>query len=88
MGQYRKKPVVVEAERFWPAAETWPDGVVEYNREAVEDAAGNKSTWFAWRIQTPEGPHEVTPGDWIITGIKGEKYPCNPDIFEATYDPV
>jgi hypothetical protein len=28
----------------------------------------------------------VTPGDWIITGVKGEHYPCKPDIFEATYE--
>lgn len=39
-------------------------------------------------IDTLEGRHEVTPGDWIITGIKGEKYPCKPDTFAATYEPV
>jgi hypothetical protein len=39
-------------------------------------------------IETLEGRHEVTPGDWIITGVKGEKYPCKPDIFEETYEPV
>lgn len=39
-------------------------------------------------IDTLEGGHIVCPGDWIITGVKGEKYPCKPDIFEATYDPV
>lgn len=39
-------------------------------------------------IDTPEGGHNVCPGDWIITGIKGEFYPCKPDIFEATYEPV
>lgn len=37
-------------------------------------------------IDTLEGGHIVCPGDWIITGIKGEKYPCKPDIFEATYE--
>lgn len=31
---------------------------------------------------------KVSPGDFIITGIKGEKYPCKPDIFEATYEPA
>ena len=30
----------------------------------------------------------ASPGDWIITGVKGERYPCKPDIFEATYEPV
>lgn len=39
-------------------------------------------------IDTLEGGHIVCPGDWIITGVKGENYPCKPDIFEATYDQV
>jgi len=39
-------------------------------------------------VETLEGGHIVCPGDWIITGIKGEHYPCKPDIFEATYDPA
>lgn len=37
-------------------------------------------------IDTLEGGHRVCPGDWIITGIKGEHYPCKPDIFAATYE--
>jgi hypothetical protein len=37
-------------------------------------------------IDTLEGGHIVCPGDWIITGVQGEKYPCKPDIFEATYE--
>ena len=37
-------------------------------------------------VDTLEGGHTVCPGDWIITGVKGEKYPCKPDIFEATYE--
>ena len=41
-----------------------------------------------WRIGTLEGGHEVSPGDWIITGIKGEHYPCKPEIFALTYDAV
>ena len=39
-------------------------------------------------IDTLEGGHIVCPGDWIITGVKGERYPCKPDIFEATYEKV
>ncbi len=39
-------------------------------------------------IDTLEGGHIVCPGDWIITGIKDEKYPCKPDIFELTYESV
>jgi hypothetical protein len=37
-------------------------------------------------IDTLEGGHIVCPGDWVITGVKGERYPCKPDIFEATYE--
>lgn len=39
-------------------------------------------------IDTLEGGHIVCPGDWIVTGVKGEVYPCKPDIFIATYEPV
>lgn len=39
-------------------------------------------------IDTREGGHIVCPGDWIITGVQGERYPCKPDIFDATYEPV
>jgi hypothetical protein len=39
-------------------------------------------------IDTKEGGHIVCPGDWVITGVKGERYPCKPDIFSETYDPV
>ena len=39
-------------------------------------------------IDTLEGGHIVCPGDWIITGVKGEHYPCKPDIFEMTYEKV
>jgi len=39
-------------------------------------------------IDTLEGQMRADPGDWIITGVHGERYPCKPDIFEATYEPV
>lgn len=39
-------------------------------------------------IKTLEGPHAITEGDWIITGVKGERYPCKPDIFAQTYEPA
>lgn len=40
------------------------------------------------KIETLEGTMTANPGDWIITGVKGEQYPCKPDIFEATYEQV
>lgn len=39
-------------------------------------------------IHTLEGDMKAHPGDWIITGLRGEKYPCKPDIFEKSYEPV
>jgi hypothetical protein len=48
---------------------------------------GEKMYYHGW-IDTLEGGHVVCPGDWIITGVKGERYPCKPDIFEKTYERV
>lgn len=39
-------------------------------------------------VQTLEGPLRAAPGDWIITGVNGEQYPCKPEVFEKTYEPV
>jgi hypothetical protein len=65
--------------------------VVRYFRRP--DVNGKRSCEFChdimhnhgW-IDTLEGGHIVCPGDWIITGVKGERYPCKPDIFAATYE--
>ncbi|MDA8156264.1 MAG: hypothetical protein M0Z52_07410 [Actinomycetota bacterium] len=53
----------------------------------VCDQCGKIMHDHGW-IDTLEGGHIVCPGDWIITGVKGEHYPCKPDIFAATYEPV
>jgi hypothetical protein len=53
-----------------------------------EWAAKAKAQSWPAAIETLEGNMEVTPGDWIIRGIKGELYPCKPDIFAATYEPA
>jgi hypothetical protein len=79
MSKYRKKPIVIEAEQFLPENEPWPEGVIDLRNEVVQEG---------WAIQTLEGMFVVIPGDWIITGIKGERYPCRQDIFEATYEAV
>lgn len=88
MPKFRKKPVVVEAEQFFPTRLPWPEGVEQFLRKRQETPDGEIEEIYGWRIDTLEGPHGVSPGDWIITGIKGERYPCKPDIFEATYEPV
>jgi hypothetical protein len=76
MAKYRKKPVVIEATQ-WLGHDTHPK-VSTMPREGDEPSTG-------W-IHTLEGPMKVTVGDWIITGVKGEHYPCKPDIFEMTYE--
>lgn len=88
MTQYRKKPVVIEAEQFHPQNKPYPDGVETYTKEKTEEVDGTTNEWYGWRILTLEGIHEVSPGDWIITGVKGEKYACKPDIFDMTYEKV
>ncbi|MFW5992136.1 MAG: hypothetical protein ACOCQN_02995 [Halanaerobiaceae bacterium] len=40
------------------------------------------------KVETLEGEMQAKAGDWIITGVDGEKYPCKPDVFEKTYEPV
>ena len=89
MPQYRKKPVVIEA-RQW-------DGSVDSYKEITEapEFAGMACNMLydgkqvaSFDIVTLEGVHIVTPGDYIIRGVKGEFYPCKPDIFAATYEPA
>jgi hypothetical protein len=89
--KFRKRPVVIEAEQWSPGKEV--DGVVMYQPpDAVIGNRGGGEQRFPQDaypvVNTLEGRMKVTPGDWIITGIKGEKYPCKPDIFEATYELV
>ncbi len=80
MPKFRKKPVVIEAEQFH-GKDPLPSGV----QYGPLGSTKNPSEFF---VMTLEGPLRVSNGDWIITGVKGEKYPCKPDIFEATYEPV
>jgi hypothetical protein len=58
-----------------------------YAGERQCDKCGEIMHKHGW-IDTLEGGHVVCPGDWIITGVKGEHYPCKPDIFELTYEPA
>lgn len=81
--RFRKRPVVVEAEQWFPSKPV--EGVIEEAREGERN--GRTYIFPAW-IGTLENWHGVEPGDWIITGVKGERYPCKDDIFRATYEPV
>ena len=80
MGQYRKKPVVIEAVQY--------DGSIDlaFTGDARVRSAGDGSG--AMEIVTLEGTMRADVGDWIIRGVKNELYPCKPDIFAATYEAV
>lgn len=82
MRRFRKKPIVIEAVRF-----------TGRNYQTVFDfigdgAVGKHSSSGRIYLPTLEGTMEVSPGDWVIRGVKGEYYPCKPDIFETSYEPV
>lgn len=79
MSKYRKKPVIIEAIQF-----------VAGNFDAIEAFVGGDAEFRGNEliIATLEGPLRAAPNDWIIKGVKGEFYPCKPDIFEATYEKV
>lgn len=84
--RFRKKPVVIDAEQF----------IILENggKEISNNDSVYRNRWWqfwkrsktGWLIDTLEGWHEVSENDWIITGVKGEQYPCKPDIFEMTYE--
>jgi hypothetical protein len=97
MAKYRKKPVVIEA--FQMTAEAfandggaigqWPD----WAQKAVETSGPcmihmHGPNGIACKIITLEGEMDCSFNDWIIKGVKGELYPCKPDIFAATYEPA
>lgn len=90
MPQYRKKPIVVEAEQFHIEKKPWPTGVLRLKEVMVNPVTGTTFPRGCICIYTLEGWCVVSDGDWIITGVRGERYPCKPDIFEETYehDPV
>ncbi len=81
--RYVKRPVVVEAVQFLPRKDgkfSMPEGVVLWGKN---DPRPKDMSWGY--IETLEGRMHVCGGDWIVTGVKGERYPVKPDIFEQTY---
>lgn len=94
MAKFKKRPVVIEAFEFTE------DVALRYliDREPLPFAdigvSGDFRTkprilYRAWiNIETLEGTMRAYVGDWIIRGVKGELYPCKPDVFAATYEPV
>ena len=108
MAKYRKKPVVIEATRWFRNGDHPEDNPGRVKDVGVDVCEGKIVRYFrhpkmsgtslcaqcdfmlhlhGW-IDTLEGGHQVCPGDWIIKGVAGEFYPCKPNIFATTYDPV
>ena len=84
--KFRKRPVVIEAEQFNYIDSI--DGNLTIELAHRLGLSRNEGRSKIWEIKTLEGWLIVSHGDWIITGVKGERYPCKPDIFEATYEKV
>ncbi|MFT9498261.1 hypothetical protein [Anaerosolibacter sp.] len=92
MMKYRKKPVVIEAEQWAPHKNSQfiqqaKLNMIDSDTDWTCKECGNRASLHA-NCPTLEGWHIVCPGDYIIKGIKGEFYPCKPDIFEMTYEIV
>lgn len=86
MAKYRKKPVVIEAIQWTNDGDGGSlDAIHQMGCTNISFAADGTAALI---IPTLEGDHKANVGDWIIKGVKGEFYPCKPDIFEATYEPA
>lgn len=81
--KFRKKPIVIEAMQFDGFKETF-NKICEW-MNAEYDSNGD-NTYII--IKTLEGEMKAERNDWIIKGVKGEFYPCKPDVFEKTYEKV
>ena len=82
--KFRKKPVVIDAVQLLNDQPIPPGVNFGYPCAEGETHALQNKFWVA----TLEGPLVAQLGDWIIKGVKGEFYPCKPDIFAATYEPL
>lgn len=89
MAKYRKKPVVIDAWQ-WDGSEGMAIQLIQDNtvEGSVQKVLEGETPTVAFRIFTLEGAMSVSKGDYIIRGVAGEFYPCKPDIFEKTYEPV
>lgn len=90
MAQFRKKPVVVDAFKWTggPDQTEDPEWIVDALEDGRVSFGTNNRGRAALCIRTLEGVMAADVGDWVIKGVKGELYPCKPDIFAATYDPA
>jgi len=86
MAQYRKKPVVIEAVQFDGNYRCLDIFSINEVKDFIIGLDEKKDVCI--KIPTLEGLMTASIGDYIIRGVKGEYYPCKPDVFEATYEKV
>ena len=91
MPYFTKNPVTIEARQF-DGTRGSVDEIICWMRDSGSDRnafmAKDDRVGTVFVIPTLEGNHQANTGDWIIKGVKGEFYPCKPDIFEQTYKPT
>ena len=87
MAKFRKRPVVIEAVK-WDGTNGVFNELAGMGMPYADYETHADGTYENLRIKTLEGPLRASIGDWIIKGVKGEFYPCKPDIFEAIYEAV
>lgn len=87
MGRYRKKPIEVDAVEV---TEAFLSSKHQHESFQTDDGIDYLITYTkkGVLIETLEGTMAAEIGDWIITGVKHEMYPCKPDVFESTYEKV
>lgn len=90
MNLFRKKPVVIEALQ-WDGSPSGANQIGQWSDKNVSirilgTTADGKALNVGMFVETLEGVMRAESGDWIIKGVKGEFYPCKPDIFEASYE--
>lgn len=86
MPRYRKRPLEVEAIQ-WDGSKEIADVLHTWSNEKAKlNFLKEDPSVMALFIDTPEGVMRADRGDWIIKGVKGEVYPCKPDVFDMTYE--
>lgn len=82
--KFRKKPVVIDAIRFYPTHELTPGKTInDVHHSGISDCGDPM-----YVVKTLEGHMQIRPGEWLITGTAGEKYPCKHEIFLTIYEPL
>ena len=84
--KFRKKPVLIDAIQ-WLGTNESTVKVMAFMNGSMDSILINPAEGDHLVIETLEGKMRADVNDWIIKGVKGEFYPCKPDIFEATYQP-